>query len=69
MERVIGGPAFRDSASDRLLQMAGLISHSLLKQEGAPSPRVDREGTAQGILDRVHNWRASRRDQQGVVRR
>ena len=69
MERVIGGPAFRDSASDRLLQMAGLIAHSLLKQEDEPSPRVDREGIAQGILDRVLNRRASRRDQQAVVRR
>ena len=69
MESVIGGAAFRASTSDRLLQMAGLIAHSLLKQEGEPSPRVDREGIAQGILDRVLNWRASRRDQQAVVRR
>ena len=78
IERVIGGPAFRDSASDHLLQMAGLIAHALLKQEEQPSPRAgpvldtgpERFGVAQafGILDHALNRRASRRDPQGVVR-
>ena len=38
IERVIGGPAFRNSDSDCLLQMADFIAHALLKQEEAPSP-------------------------------
>ncbi len=42
IERVIGGPAFRSSHSDHLLQMADLIAHALLKQEEEPSPRVAR---------------------------
>ena len=71
IERVIGGPAFRDSASDHLLQMADLIAHALLMQEEQPSPKVTRFGVAQafGILDHALNRRASRRDPQGVVRR
>lgn len=71
IESVIGGPSFRDSASDQLLQMAGLIAHALLKQEEEPSPRVGRQGIAHafGILDKTFNRRASRRDPQGVVRR
>ena len=44
IERVIGGPAFRSSDSDHLLQMADLIAHALLKQEEEPSPRVARLG-------------------------
>lgn len=31
IEKVIGGPAFRSSHSDHLLQMADLIAHALLK--------------------------------------
>ena len=79
IERVIGGPAFRDSASDYLLQMADLIAHALLMQEEQPFPRacsvlhseVEPLGVARGfgILDRALNRRASRRDPQGVVRR
>ena len=71
IEKVIGGPAFRSSRSDYLLQMADLIAHALLKQEEEPSPRVKRLGVAGafGILDRALNRRASRRDPQGVVRR
>ena len=71
IERVIGGPAFRSSHSDNLLQMADLIAHALLKQEEEPSPRVKRLGidSAFGTLDRALNRRASRRDPQGVVRR
>ena len=71
IEKVIGGPAFRSSDSDYLLQMADLIAHSLLKQEEEPVPRVERLGVARafGILDRALNRRASMRDPQGVVRR
>ena len=71
IERVIGGPAFRSSHSDYLLQMADLIAHALLKQQEEPSPRVERLGIDRAfrILDRALNRRASRRDPQGVVRR
>ena len=71
IENVIGGPAFRSSHADCLLQMADLIAHALLKQEEEPSPRVERLGIARafGILDRALNRRASKRDPQGVVRR
>ena len=71
VENVIGGPAFRSSDSDHLLQMADLIAHALLKQEEDPSPRGDELGVnlAFGILDRVLNRKASRLDPQGVVRR
>ena len=46
-------------------------SHTLLKQEEEPSPRVERQRIphAFGILDKALNRRASRRDPQGVVRR
>lgn len=71
IERVIGGPAFRSSHSDYLLQMADVIAHALLKQEEEPVPRVERLGVGQafGILDLALNRRASRQDPQGVVRR
>ena len=67
IETVIGGPAFRSSHAEFLLQMVDLIAHALLKQEEQPSPSVERQGIARafGILNR----RASRRDPQGVVRR
>ncbi len=78
LQNVIGGPAFRSSDSDHLLQMADLIAHALLKQE-EPVPRacpvldtgvedmVIRE--AFSILDRVLNRKASAQDPQGIVRR
>ena len=79
IERVIGGPAFRSSQYDDLLQMADLIAHALLKQEEEPPPKacpvldtgVERLGIhlAFGVLDRALNRKASRRDPQGVVRR
>ncbi len=71
VENVIGGPAFRSSDSDHLLQMADIIAHALLKQEEEPIPRVAHLGIADtfSILDKVLNRRASRRDPQGVVRR
>ena len=71
IEQVVGGPAFRSSHADCLLQMADLIAHALLTQEEEPSPRVERQGIARafGILDRALNRRVSRRDPQGVVRK
>ena len=71
VENVIGGPAFRSSEGDHLLQMADLIAHALLKQEEEPTPRTAELGVhlAFGILDRALNRKASRRDPQGVVRR
>ena len=64
IERVIGGPAFRSSRSDYLLQMANLIAHALLKQEEQPSPRVEEFGIRRcfSILDPALNKDASRRD-------
>ena len=71
IERIIGGPSFRSSQDDDLLQMADLIAHALLKQEEEPSLRVKELSLhlAFGILDDALNRRASRRDPQGVVRR
>ena len=71
IERIIGGPSFRSSQDDDLLQMADLIAHALLKQEEEPSQRVKELGIhlAFGILDHALNRSASRRDPQGVVRR
>ena len=71
IERIIGGPSFRSSQDDDLLQMADLIAHALLKQEEEPSQGVSDLGIhlAFGILDRSLNRNASRRDPQGVVRR
>ena len=71
VENVIGGPAFRNSDSDHLLQMADLIAHALLKQEEEPLPRVENLGIgdAFSILDKALNRRASRQDPQGIVRR
>ena len=78
VENVIGGPAFRNSDSDHLLQMADLIAHALLKQE-EPVPRaclvldtgVEDMGIREAfsILDCVLNRKASAQDPQGVVRR
>ncbi len=71
VEYVIGGPAFRSSDSDYLLQMADLVAHALLKQEEEPVPRVEDMGIQEAfsILDKALNRKASRRDRQGVVRR
>lgn len=71
IERIIGGPSFRSSQHDDLLQMADLIAHALLKQEEEPSQRVTELGLhlAFGILDRALNRKASRQNPQGVVRR
>ena len=71
VENVIGGPAFRSSDGDYLLQMADFIAHVLLKQKEGPVPRVEHLGIGQAfsILDCALNRKASRRDPQGVVRR
>ncbi|MDE2753962.1 MAG: DUF3800 domain-containing protein [Gemmatimonadota bacterium] len=71
VENVIGGPAFRSSDCDYLLQMADFIAHALLKQEEKPVPRVEDLGVheAFSVLDRALNRKASRRDPQGIVRR
>ena len=49
IEEVIGGPAFRISHSDHLLQIADLIAHALLKQED-PAPTVEHLGIERGLL-------------------
>ena len=37
IERIIGGPSFRSSQDDDLLEMADLIAYALLRQEDKPS--------------------------------
>ena len=71
IERIIGGPAFRDPDSDYMLQAAGLVAHSLLWQEEPPGAGGDSDGLAGafGVLDRALNRRAARGDPRGVVRR
>ena len=71
LERIIGGPSFRNSQDDDLLQLADLIAHALLKQEEEVPHTVKELGLhlAFGILDRVLNRKASRSDPQGVVRK
>lgn len=66
IDRIIGGPVFRDPGADNLLQVAGLVAYSLLWQE---EPIAGVNSTAFAILDRALNRRASRNDPQGVVRR
>ncbi len=66
IDRTIGGPVFRESETDCLLQVAGLVAHALLWQE-EPADGVDSGVFA--VLDRALNRRASRHDPQGVVRR
>ena len=66
IDRIIGGPAFRDPDTDCLLQVAGLVAYALLCQE-EPGAGVDADAFA--VLDRALNRRASRHDPQGVVRR
>ncbi len=71
VENIIGGPAFRSSHSDLLLQMSGFVAYALLTHE---EDKVSGEGglgfgEAFSILDRALNRRASIRDPQGIVRR
>ena len=71
IERIIGGPAFRDPDGDCLLQAAGLVAHALLWQEEPTGQDMDGAhlGIAFATLDRALNRRAARHDPQGVVRR
>ena len=71
IQRVIGGPAFRDPDTDCLLQVVGLVAHALLWQEEPPDADGDVGALAGafGALDRTLNRRAARHDPQGVVRR
>ena len=50
-ERIIGGPSFRSSQDDDLIQMADLIAHALLKQEEEPSPKGGGPGPPPGLRD------------------
>ena len=70
IDRVIGGPVFRDPDADCLLQVAGLVAHALLRRE-EPGAGLDAgEGSdAFAVLDRALNRRAARNDPHGVVRR
>ena len=67
IDRVVGGPLFRDSSADCLLQVAGLVAHALLWREEPPT--ADGLAGVFDVLDRALNRRASRNDPQGVVRR
>ena len=49
-DRDIGGPAFRGSRSDYLLQMADLIAHALLKQGEEPSTKGRAPGYRPSLL-------------------
>ena len=75
LENVIGGPAFRSSGSDWMLQMARLVAHALLMKEEQANEEMalwkDTTGAVQAfdILDAALNRNASERDLQGVVRR
>jgi len=71
IDRIIGGPLFRDPGADCLLQVAGLVAHALLWREEPSASGAD-SGESAGIftvLDRALNRRASRNDPHGVVRR
>ena len=37
IERIIGGPIFRDPDPDNLLQVAGLVAHALVRREEPPT--------------------------------
>ena len=71
VENVIGGPAFRSSRGDYLLQMAGFIAYALLMQEESSGLSMENLSVHEtfSILDRALNRRASIRDRQGIVRR
>ena len=70
IDRIIGGPVFRSPESDLMLQVAGMVAHSLLWRE-EPGVGTD-SGESAGVfavLDHALNRRASRNDPLGVVRR
>ncbi len=70
VENVIGGPVFRSSGCDYLLQVAGLVAHALLVQEETSVPVVESPGIHEvfSILDKALNRKASGSDRQGIVR-
>ena len=69
IERIIGGPAFRDSGADCLLQVTGLVAQALLWREEPPVGVNSSEiAGVFAVLDRALNRRASRNNPQGVVR-
>ena len=67
IDRVIGGPVFRNAESDCLLQVAGLVAHALLWREEPQN--IDGLAGVFAVLDHALNRRASRTDPKGVVRR
>jgi len=67
IDRIIGGPVFRDPDADNLLQVADLVAHALLWREEPLT--ADGLTGAFAVLDRSLNRRASRNDPQGIVRR
>ena len=70
IDRIIGGPVFRDPDADCLLQAAGLVAHALLWREEPDACRnLDGFTGVFTVLDRALNRRASRNDAHGVVRR
>ena len=69
IDRVIGGPVFRNAESDCLLQVAGLVAHALLWREEPPAGvNFSEIARVFAVLDHALNRRASRNDPHGVVR-
>ena len=68
VENLIGGPAFKGSDGDWLLQMADFVAHALFTREEAmiENPIINE---AFSIPDSALNRRASPRGPQGVVRK
>ena len=71
IDRIIGGPLFRDPSADCLLQVAGLAAHALLWREEPSASGADCGESASvfTVLNHALNRRASRHDPQGIVRR
>ena len=66
IDRIIGGPVFRDPGADCLLQVSELAAYALLWRE---EPCTGADHSVFAVLDRSLNRRAARRDPRGVVRR
>ena len=66
IDRIIGGPVFRNPETDCLLKVAGMTAHALLWRE-EPGAGVNLDAFA--VLGRALNRSAERRDPHGVVRR
>ena len=71
IDRIVGGALFRDPEADCLIQLAGLVAHTLLWREEPSTRGVECGESARvfAVLDRALNRRASRNDPNGVVRR